>query len=216
LDASRENKQRQGFGSVVFFWSKLDTAWYGVKFLTHTENYDRVYGALRRKALPELLGTVETIDVEYKSEPYRLAKPEEIIEFVKDVCSMVNAEGGIIVIGIRTSRFQTIASEVATGQIPIKRAKFDAPQMLQMLVDHTFPAITSDQVEINFVEDTRIKAGPVGLVVIYIKPPDPKTKPTLIRTSEKWSVPSLIYARRTNDSQTDYPIADLAVGLIAV
>jgi hypothetical protein len=178
-----------------------------------TENYQTVITAIAEGSFDRLLGTIETLDVEYKSEQYRFAQKEEKVEFVKDVCSMLNAGGGVIVIGIRTTRFQTVASEVATGYIPMKYSKVGAPDMLQVLLDYTFPQISPEDIDIDFVQDPRITAGQMGLIVIAVSGSPLTIGPTMIKTDEQWGVPSLIYPRRNADCKTFYPLEDLSVSL---
>ncbi len=180
--------------------------------MPRTDNFTAVSTAIENAAFDELLGTVESIDVEYKSELYRFSQQEQVVEFVKDVCSLLNAEGGLIVVGIRTHRFQTIASEVATGYIPFKSSKFDVPKMIQLLNEHTHPQIGAEDVDISFVPDPRITPGTVGILVIRISQSRLRGGPILVRTEESWGVPALIYPRRTANCQTEYPLDELIIG----
>ena len=179
--------------------------------MPNTSNYDQVTLALTERTFVELLGLVETIDVEFKSEPYRLNQTDQVFEFVKDVCSMLNAEGGLIVVGVRTDRFQAVSSEMATGYVPFKRAKVRVPELFQILSQHTFPAIGADEVSIEFLPDTRFTVGEIGLLSITVIRKTARKVPTLMRTSTAWGVPSLIYPRRTAACETEYPVDELVV-----
>ena len=52
----------------------------------------------------QFVGVRESIEVEFKREPYRLEQDDQKFELAKDASAMANAAGGVIVIGVRTQR----------------------------------------------------------------------------------------------------------------
>ena len=65
-----------------------------------------------------LLGIVETEEVEFKGEPYQLDKDSQKQELSKDVSGLANSKGGVIVIGVKTERKPTIPHDQAIDVKP--------------------------------------------------------------------------------------------------
>lgn len=52
-----------------------------------------------------LVGLAETIDVEFKGQPYQVTDHDsQKFELAKDVSALANASGGVIIIGVQTRR----------------------------------------------------------------------------------------------------------------
>lgn len=88
-----------------------------------------------------ILGTPESAWVDFKSEPYKLDNGKQRWEFLKDILAMANSQGGLIVIGIKTTRESHQDCDVATDLTPFKRQLVDADRLVQAARDGTIPGI---------------------------------------------------------------------------
>jgi hypothetical protein len=73
------------------------------------QNIEEIQNILSRGAFDELKGTLENEFFEAKSEPWALSSPYGRLEMAKDISSLANLRGGLIVIG-------AIAEEADTYQ----------------------------------------------------------------------------------------------------
>ena len=71
---------------------------------TATVTRQEVLTVLTRRSFEDLIGKEEGLELEFKGSPYRLDVDAEKFELGKDVSGLANAEGGVIVIGVRTKR----------------------------------------------------------------------------------------------------------------
>ena len=64
----------------------------------------------------QLIGGLEDEHLECKREPYKLQLDTEKMELAKDVSALLNADGGIILVGVRTEKD---LSTLAARKLPI-------------------------------------------------------------------------------------------------
>jgi hypothetical protein len=123
---------------------------------------------LERKAFDEFLACEEDIELEFKGEPYRLDEDTQKFELAKDVSAMANADGGVIVIGVRTET-QTLAPvDVATAIRPVKRALLDEVRTRQVVAERIYPRIPGVVIRFHPLPDDETN----GLLSIEV-PPQP-------------------------------------------
>ena len=81
-----------------------------------------LYAALGRGAcgFEMIRETPESDWVDFKRAPYHLEEKNPKLELAKDVSAFANAQGGVIVIGIKARRLETEKIEVADELTPVR------------------------------------------------------------------------------------------------
>lgn len=87
----------------------------------------------------QFVGAPESLEVEFKSEPYRLDQDSQKFELAKDVSALANAAGGIIVIGARTQRDDQAAVDVVADVRLLARGLVDEQQYEGTISDRVYP-----------------------------------------------------------------------------
>ncbi len=108
----------------------------------HVRPADEVEQFLRDQRAADLDGTLETVTVEFKSEPYILGTPRQKQELAKDICALANASGGIVAIGLKTTKSNLHAVDVVTGANPFPREMYKAEAWLDVLTDWVYPPVS--------------------------------------------------------------------------
>lgn len=88
----------------------------------------QIIDALARNDTSQLIGAVETEQVDFKLGPYVLTENYQKWELAKDVAAFANRRGGVIVVGIRAERGVNEIVETAREIRPIRKAVIDLPQ----------------------------------------------------------------------------------------
>src|SRR5678815_3007383 len=89
----------------------------------------------------ELLGTPETANLDFKATPYSLLTDKQKQEAAKDVSSLANAQGGLIVFGFKTTKEPGRATDRVTSMIPFPVAMFDEDQLRKVLGNWIYPPV---------------------------------------------------------------------------
>jgi hypothetical protein len=87
---------------------------------------DQVREALTSGHVDALVGQRECKWLDAKSEPYKLGDPREDAELLKDAVALANAHGGVLVIGLETTKQG--GRDVITGLRPVETAKVNLEQ----------------------------------------------------------------------------------------
>lgn len=87
----------------------------------------------------ELIGALETVAVEFKRNPYRVDTNGQKQELAKDVCGLANADGGVIVIGFKTVRSESRATDVVSELNAFSRDLLDEQQLNDVMSSWIFP-----------------------------------------------------------------------------
>jgi hypothetical protein len=82
-------------------------------------------------------GAPESLEVEFKGEPYRIEQEGQKFELAKDVAAFANAAGGVIVIGARTQRDDQTAVDV------VAEVRLLAPELVN---EQQYEGIISERV----------------------------------------------------------------------
>lgn len=125
-----------------------------------------------------LVGLAETIDVEFKGQPYQIADHDsQKFELAKDVSALANASGGVIVIGVQTERDNEASVDVAAELRPLALGLVDEQQYEGILSDMIYPRLREVQVRFHSsgVDNDR------GLVSIDVPTQDEVDKYFLIQ-----------------------------------
>jgi hypothetical protein len=137
-----------------------------------------VLDVLASRNFEPLVGLAETIDVEFKGQPYQIADHDsQKFELAKDVSALANASGGVIVIGVQTERDNEASVDVAAELRPLALGLVDEQQYEGILSDMIYPRLR--EVQVRFHSST---ADPDrGLVSIDVPPQDEVDKYFLIQ-----------------------------------
>src|SRR5947207_2223313 len=101
-----------------------------------------VLAVLESGEFTPLVGIEETLEVEFKGEPYRVDdRDSQKFELAKDVSAFANAVGGVIVIGARTERDDRVAVDVVTELRLLERGLVDEQQCEAIAIDMIHPRI---------------------------------------------------------------------------
>ena len=77
--------------------------------------------ALGRSDFARILGTPESTWIDFKKEPYRLDTFKGRWEYVKDVAALANANGGCVVVGVKTGRPANELTSIAESYAAIPK-----------------------------------------------------------------------------------------------
>jgi hypothetical protein len=89
-----------------------------------------------------LIGEVETLEVDFKRSPYRVAEDAEAFELAKDIAALANSGlGGIIVVGFQTDRPEDSGLDTVATVHPFSRDMFSRDQWLGRAEQLIYPAI---------------------------------------------------------------------------
>jgi hypothetical protein len=88
-----------------------------------------------------LLGGLEDEHLECKREPYKLQLDAEKMELAKDISALANADGGIILIGVKTEKDPTVAGDVIRHCGCFIEGFVDFNQYENVLLDWVIPSI---------------------------------------------------------------------------
>jgi predicted HTH transcriptional regulator len=125
-----------------------------------------------------LVGLAETIDVEFKGQPYQIADHDsQKFELAKDVSALANASGGVIVIGVQTERDNEASVDVAAELRPLALGLVDEQQYEGILSDMIYPRLR--EVQVRFHSSTADTDR--GLVSVDVPPQDEVDKYFLIQ-----------------------------------
>jgi hypothetical protein len=137
--------------------------------LSLARSADLVKGGLIRP----LLGQPECAWLDGKVAPYRLTTVPEKLELAKDVAAFANAEGGLIVVGVKTERGTDGDLLVDESRFPLEL--MGVQQCRDIVRDRVFPAVAGMDVGSRELEDGR------GIGYIHVPPQPPERKPFLVR-----------------------------------
>jgi Putative DNA-binding domain len=112
----------------------------------------------------QFVGAPESLEVEFKGEPYRLDQEGQKFELAKDVSALANAAGGVIVIGARTERDDEAAVDVVTDVRPLARGLVNDEQYEGTIADRVYPRL--QELHVRFYPSTGDEGR--GLVAIDV------------------------------------------------
>lgn len=88
-----------------------------------------------------LLGLPEDDRLEFKSGVYPLPEERAKHELAKDICGMLNAGGGVIVLGARTTKDPTRFADVVSEVMPFAQSLVDPDQLRKTAATLIYPAL---------------------------------------------------------------------------
>ena len=125
-----------------------------------------------------LVGTEESSTIEFKSGPYRLSENDkDKWELAKDVASLANEQGGVIVIGFRTTKDAAVGSDVVAEHRPVNRDLVNVETITKVLQSRIYPRVRG-VVAKWFPENSEH-----GVLVLEIPSQESRDKPFLLEGS---------------------------------
>lgn len=171
-----------------------------------TFDISQVTAAITSGNIDSLKGEVENEWLECKGQPYPVHAEHGKRELSKDVSSLANRSGGLILIGLRTEKSATHFGDEIVETRPLDRSLVDPDQYLKVLREWIFPDLEGIQVTWHKSDAAK------GIFVIEIPPQPDEKKPFLIfRTVDlKKNVEILFgYAQRKKENSEPMTIEQI-------
>jgi hypothetical protein len=124
-----------------------------------------------------LLHTPETLEIEFKGEPYQLDRDSQKFELAKDVSALANAAGGVIIIGAQTQRDDEVAVDVVTELRLLPQGLVDERQYEAIVSNRVYPLLR----ELGVTFYPSAGDGTRGLMAIDVPPQEALDKYFLIQ-----------------------------------
>jgi hypothetical protein len=123
------------------------------------------------------IGAPESLEVEFKGEPYQVENESQKFELAKDVSALANTAGGVIVIGARTERDNQSAVDVVAELRPHTSGLVNEHQYEAIVGERVFPSLRQLQVRFfpSAADATR------GLLAIDVPPQPEENKYFLVQ-----------------------------------
>lgn len=135
----------------------------------HMSTLETIRIILEQKKFSDFVGLKEDLWFDAKARPgYDFTQPSGRIELAKDVSGFANGSGGYLVIGLKTSIVLEERSETVTAVDLVRRADFDAIQILGLIREHVYPELPG--LTVDWVESP--SGSDLGLGVIWVPPQD--------------------------------------------
>ncbi len=120
------------------------------------------------------IGCVESAHLEFKGEPYRLDSDSQKQELAKDVSALANADGGLILIGFKTTKDMNVFGDYVAELRPIPNGMFNPEQCRDIIDNWIYPAPTAKPAWVPYGKDC-------GFGVIDVGAADPAKRPLLLK-----------------------------------
>jgi hypothetical protein len=108
----------------------------------------QVVAIVRSGHLEELLGVAESERVDFKGAAYDLDLRKDKRDLVADVASLANARGGVLVLGVGTTKRPAEQIEVADSLLGVRPAKVERDRYLKVIREHVVPLVKSVTVDL--------------------------------------------------------------------
>jgi Putative DNA-binding domain len=102
---------------------------------------DQVRTIIESGHFDELIGAIEDQHLECKAALYQLQHEHQKQELAKDVCALANADGGIILIGVRTERNPAHSGDEITELCPFPQTLANPDQWYAVLRTWIYPPL---------------------------------------------------------------------------
>ena len=164
------------------------------------KSYEDIKLILEQGTFDKLIGVIEDDWIEFKGVPYKLDSDFEKQEFAKDISGLANADGGIILIGVKTELNDTHRGEEVLEIRPFKESLVDIKRYFDILGSWVYPSI--QHIDIKwFPSSSNSQKGIVAIQIskqTHIKAPFLITK-TIEDTGRKSTIVfGYVERKRTN------------------
>jgi predicted HTH transcriptional regulator len=173
-------------------------------------SFESVKAIIDRHDYASLIGLQEDAWLEAKaSAPYDLDRPEGRYELAKDVAAFANGTGGIVIVGLQTTRHATTQTDEVTAYDLCAQDTFNATRYASLIGEYIHPAIEGLAVYWVSVNPE----GTHGLGIIEVPPQSPDRQYFLIaNTVDSGSrIRQFVFGivRRNDSSNDPFTIAEL-------
>lgn len=153
---------------------------------------EQVLAIVRAGHFEKLKGYVEDDQVECKSAPYQLSGDDQRFELAKDVTSLANAKGGVILIGVQTEKDEELSADVVNGVSPFEKTLLNISQYRDILAHWVYPGL--QKLKIEWIPSASNQN--LGIVVIDVGNQDQMWRPFLVTkaTKDNGKASSVIFA----------------------
>ncbi|HLG69808.1 MAG TPA: ATP-binding protein [Chloroflexota bacterium] len=134
-----------------------------------------LFQALEAGDFDALQRTPESEWLDFKSQPYLLDHEHQKLELAKDLTAFANHVGGVILVGISTTRQPDTSWEVAGELRPIPKAMVSFDRYRASVEELTYPPLRSIDLHWYFESATH------GVLCVYVPAAGPETRPILVR-----------------------------------
>jgi len=132
--------------------------------MTKNLTVEQIKAILDSGNFDELITAVEDEQIECKAAPYQLNEAHQKQELAKDVSGLANANGGVILIGVRTERSSKHFGDEITEISPFPRKLLDPNQYQNIIRSQIYPA--PQQVDIRwFPSAVDLEKGIVAIII---------------------------------------------------
>jgi hypothetical protein len=173
-------------------------------------SFESVKAFIDGHAYGSLIGLQEDTWLEAKgSTPYNLNTPAGRYELAKDVAAFANGSGGIVIVGLQTTRHATTQTEEITAYDLCAEPTFDAAEYASLIAEYIHPAIEGLAVYWVSVNPE----GTLGLGIIEVPPQNPDRQYFLIANAVDGGsrIRQFVFGivRRNESSNDPFTIAQL-------
>jgi predicted HTH transcriptional regulator len=173
-------------------------------------SFESVKAIIDGHAYGSLIGLQEDAWLEAKGgTPYNLDSPEGRYELAKDVAAFANGTGGIVIVGLRTTRHATTQTDEITDYDLCRQATFNATQYAALIAEYIHPTVEGLAVYWVSVNPE----GTHGLGIIEVPPQNPDRQYFLIANAidSGSRVRQFVFGivRRNESSNDPFTIAQL-------
>ncbi len=130
---------------------------------------------LSARRFPDIVGTEEGDQIDFKSHAYNLQNPKDRADLVADVAAFANSKGGTVVLGVETTTVATSKREIAARVVGINPEAVDVDAYQKLVRAHVRPLVRHFEVR-RYSEE----AGGRELVALHVDPQDSWDMPFLV------------------------------------
>ena len=134
-----------------------------------------VLAILGKGNFDQIIGSIESETLDFKREPYQLNTTKQKLELTKDVSAFANNVGGVILMGVNTSKEEGYSHELAERIRPFDETLIDVKQYEDIINAHIYPRLN---VEIRWIASAA--DGDKGLAYVRIPEAESQRKPFLV------------------------------------
>lgn len=152
---------------------------------------DDVKAILDSGKFDKLIGAVENEQLECKTAPYQLQHNYQKQELAKDVSGLANANGGLILIGVKTERNPTHFGDEIKKVHPFPQTLINPEQYQDILRSWTYPRL--QQVDVRWFPSAADRK--IGIAAILIPNQTSARRPFLVRRTvdDKGKVTEIVF-----------------------
>ena len=139
------------------------------------QTIEEIQQILSRGAFEELIGALENEFFEAKSEPWDLETERGRLEMAKDISSLANLRGGIIVVGAIAQEADTYQRNEIQAIHPLPTSLTPGDRYQHVLQEWVYPV---PQVDFKWYLDPTDSGR--GIIGVYVQDQSPELKPFLV------------------------------------